>query len=304
MTASYEMPNYQTSRIEEVRMGSPTEKQFQSSLENARFEVLPLRGAVEEADQLPESATVTITASPRKGMSATLDLAETLAANGHHAVPHLSARLIRDTTHLSAVLDRLGSAGIDEVFVVAGDATEPAGRFPDALSLLRAMADLGRLPGRIGITGYPESHTLIPDEVTVRAMAEKSRYAHYIVSQICFEPATTARWVEAVRARGITQPIYVGVPGVVDVTKLLRISLRIGLGDSMRFLRKQHGVVGKMLSRYSPSDVVDALAPYLDEAGGAADHGIAGWHLYTFNEVAQTLGWREAQLRQNEEVPA
>ena len=43
---------------------------------------------------------VTVTASPRKGLEATLGLSERLARAGYPVVPHLSARLVRDRSHL------------------------------------------------------------------------------------------------------------------------------------------------------------------------------------------------------------
>jgi methylenetetrahydrofolate reductase (NADPH) len=273
---------------------------LEETLEAARFEMLPLRGAREAAAALPAGETVTVTASPRKGIEASIELAASLAAAGMHAVPHLAARLVTGRAHLAGLLDRIAGAGIQEVFVVAGDEPAPVGPYPDALSLLREMAELGRRPARVGITGYPERHPLISDEATVEAMAEKSPLADYIVSQICFAPETTAAWVADVRARGVGLPIYLGVPGAVELSKLLRIALRVGIGDSMRFIRAQHGVVGKMLGRYSPSDIVDALASYLADPR----YGIAGWHLFTFNEIDKTLAWRDQAAARTLEVSA
>ncbi|QIZ39235.1 methylenetetrahydrofolate reductase [Saccharopolyspora sp. ASAGF58] len=275
-------------------------ERLEQYLMNARFEVLPLRGAVERAEQLPPGTTVTITSSPTKGTEATLDVAAQLLGRGLHAVPHLAARLIADTAHLTALLDRVDALGLSEVFVVAGDSPHPRGEFPDALALLRAMDELGRRPARVGITGYPERHAFISDASTIRAMTEKSRYADYVISQICYDPHTVASWVKDVRARGLALPIYIGVPGVVDAHKLLRISLKIGLGDSMRFLRKQHGVVSKLLTRYTPEELFDGLSPYLVDT----TCGIAGWHFFTFNEIAKTVQWRHDLVARLREVPA
>lgn len=283
-------------------MSISTQAQLHQHLMNGRFEVLPLRGVVEKvAESLPVGSTVTVTSSPNKGTEATLDTAAQLAGLGMHVVPHLAARLIRDRAHLASLLDRMAGLGLPEAFVVAGDAVDPAGEFPDALALLRAMEDSGRRPARVGITGYPERHAFISDDAAVRAMADKAPHADYIASQICYDPNTLASWVKSVRARGVGLPIYIGTPGVVDGTKLLRISMKIGLGDSMRFLRKQHGVVGKLLTKYTPESLLDELAPCVAEP----ENGIAGWHFFTFNEVAKTQQWR-AQLatRMAEEVPA
>ena len=65
----------------------------------------------------------------------------------------------------------------------------------------------------IGITGYPESHHLISDEETIRAMFAKAPMATHIVSQLCFDASTIAAWIAEVRRRGTDLPIWIGVPG-------------------------------------------------------------------------------------------
>lgn len=267
---------------------------------SARFEVLPVRGAAQRCEQLPADTTVTVTSSAAKGPEATLATGAQLAAAGMRVVPHLAARSIKDSAHLSGLLDRAEALGSGEVFVIAGDSPAPAGEFPDALALLRRMSELGRRPGRVGISGYPERHAFLSDEDTVRAMTDKAGYADYVVSQICYDPQRIATWLGEVRARGVLLPIHIGLPGAVDVTKLLRVSMKIGLGESLRFLRKQHGVVSKLLAPYDPDALVDGLWPYLDEPAP----GIAGWHLYTFNEITRTAQWRDSALARLQEVPA
>lgn len=159
-------------------------------LQSPRFEVLPLDGVEEEIrENLPTDVKVTVTASPRKGLEATLSLTERLAAAGYTVVPHLSARLVRDHAHLEEVIDRLHEAGVRELFVPAGDATEP-GEYHSAEDLLAAMGEYRFRFDRIGITGYPESHHLISDEETIRAMFAKAEMATDIISQICFDADT------------------------------------------------------------------------------------------------------------------
>ena len=79
-----------------------------------------------------------MTASPAKGIEATIELCERLQVLGFHVIPHLSARMIRDRAHLADLLARLDATAIDHAFVVGGDAEQP-GDFLDGLSLLRAM---------------------------------------------------------------------------------------------------------------------------------------------------------------------
>jgi methylenetetrahydrofolate reductase (NADPH) len=224
-------------------------------LRRPRYEVIPLRG-VEEAivEHVPRSIKLTVTASPKKGIEETLRLAERLSGWGYEVAPHISARLVRDEAHLEEVLGRLRGAGIKDAFVIAGDADEPAGEFEGAAALLGAMSEIGHTLEGVGISGYPESHPLISDETTIQAMYDKAPYATYIVSQICFDPAVIAHWIRRVRNRGVGLPIYVGIPGVVNTTKLMRISGGIGLGESARFLKKYGNRFFRMLlpGHYSP----------------------------------------------------
>ena len=71
---------------------------------------------------------------------------------------------------------------------------------------------MGRPFARVGITGYPESHPKIDDDITIQSMWDKRRHAAYLVSNLCFDPATLRRWITRVRARGVTLPLLVG-PG-------------------------------------------------------------------------------------------
>jgi methylenetetrahydrofolate reductase (NADPH) len=179
---------------------------------------------------------------------------------------------------------------VNEAFVPAGDATE-AGQFPDAASLLRALH--GRHLTELGITGYPESHQFISDETTISAMFEKAPLATYIVSQICFDPATIESWVGAVRERGTSLPIWVGVPGIVDHAKLLRISMKIGLGESARFLRAHRAWLKRLMTRtFSPEPLMRALESLWENP----DANVPGLHVFTFNELERTERWRRAAI--------
>ncbi|MBA3433999.1 MAG: methylenetetrahydrofolate reductase [Actinobacteria bacterium] len=264
-------------------------------LAHPRYEIIPLDGVDEQVlEHVPRDVKLTVTVSPTKGLDPTLDLAERLAAAGYEVVPHLSARLVLDDGHLRWILGRLRDAEIGEVFVVAGDASQSAGQFEGAADLLRAIAESDHPLSEIGITGYPESHAFISDETTIQAMFEKAEFATYIVSQICFDPPVTAAWIEAVWARGTRLPIHVGLPGPVPRTKLLRISTRIGLGDSTRFLRNHGNWIGRALKRggFDP----DRLVAGLESALTDTERKIAGFHIFTFNALADTERWRQQAL--------
>ena len=221
---------------------------------------------------------------------------EVLPLAGYPVVPHLSARLVRDRVHLEEAVTRLTAAGVRELFVPAGDATEP-GAFTGAADLLRAMGTLRAAFDEIGITGYPESHHLISDEETIQAMFAKAPMATCIISQICFDADVIAGWIAEVRRRGTHLPIWIGLPGTVDYAKLVRISMKIGLGESARFLRRHGNWMSRLMTRqFKPDPLLRGLAPLVADPGA----GVAGFHLYTFNEVARTERWRREAIRRLE----
>lgn len=258
----------------------------------SRFEIMPLDGIEERVlEHVPRDVTLTVTASPTKGLEPTLALAESLTDHGYVVVPHLSARLVADDSHAIEIADRLRAVGIRDVFVVAGDPEEPAGRFDGALDLLEAFGALGRPFPEVGIAGYPEAHPLIDEETILASILAKASHATYVATQVCFDPAVTVRWIDDLWARGTRLPVYVGVPGAVSRAKLLRVSTRIGIGDSLRFLRKNGSFASRFLrGGFSPDPLVDGLGAALD--GGK----VAGFHVFTFNDVEDTERWRRERI--------
>lgn len=258
-----------------------------------RFEVLPMEGVTEQVASLPRGTTVTVTASPSRGTMATVELAERFAAMGLAPVPHLSARGMRDHAELAEVLQRLDHAGIRDVFVVGGDAAVARPVFADGLRLLEAMDDIGHRLDAIGVPAYPEGHPSIPDDVLWAALAAKRRYATYAVTQLCFDADAIGDFTTTARRHGFDLPILAGIPGAVDTAKLLRVGLRIGIGDSLRFLRGNRSVLPRLLrpGGYRP----DGLIRRLDSRIRAGRCDLAGAHIYTFNDVAATARWLHAR---------
>ncbi len=264
-------------------------------LEQVRYEVLPTASVVDEVySHLPTGATVTVTASPARGMEETVDIAERLAAVGFDVVPHLAARMIQGESQLAEITERLRLAGVTKVFVPAGDAEPAPGCYRSALQVLEDLAIAGNPFDEVGITGYPESHPSINDDLTVQAMWDKRHHATQVVSNLTFDPDVLATWIDRVRARGVALPILIGLPGPVERLKLLRMATRIGVGESARFLAKNGGLFARIAAPggYDPLRFLGRAAETL----GLPASNVAGLHLFTFNQVAETEAWRVAQL--------
>jgi methylenetetrahydrofolate reductase (NADPH) len=261
---------------------------------DAKFELIPLRNALQRAAPLPTGSTVTVTASPSHGIEATFDLCEALIRQGYLVEPHLSAHMVRDRTHLGDLLERARTNGMRSVFVVGGD-TKQKGEFRDGLALLRAMDELGHPFEQIGIPAYPEGHVDIPDDELLAALKAKQSFAAFMTTQMCFDPAVLRAWIKRVRSAGVTLSVNLGTPGVAEITKLMTIAARIGVADSARYLKKNRSIIGHLIKgSFGPDGLLQALAPTL--ADPAAD--VRAQHLFTLNEVQTTIEWQRDMLAQ------
>ena len=269
-------------------------------LDAPRFELMPFDSFDDQLAELPDDATVTITTSPTLGLEATIQRTERHADAGYELVPHVAARYVEDDAHLDEIAGRLADVGITDIFVPGGDREEPVGEFESAHDLLVALEELGYDFDEVGITGYPEGHPFLSDRTLAEAMADKEPYATYIVTQLCYDPDTVLEWIEEIRAQGIDLPVSVGIPGVMKYQRLLGISRKVGVGDSVRFLRKTTGIAGFVRQlvgsrgKYVPDELIDGLAPHAEDP----EYAIKGVHIYTFNQVPDTESWRFGRLEE------
>ena len=264
---------------------------MRTALTHARYELLPtakIEAAVVES--VPREVTLTVTASPAKGIDATLDLTERLVGHGYTVVPHLAARMISGRQELAEIVERLQQLGVRDVFCPAGDADPPAGDYTGSLALLEDLTSLGRPFERVGITGYPESHPSIDDDVTIQTMWEKRSHATYIVSNMCFDHDATHAWLKRLRRRGVLLPVLIGLPGPVERAKLLTMAGKIGVGQSVKFLKTHVSAFARIAAPggYSPERFLLKSAGYLADPA----LNVGGLHLFTFNQVAETEAWR------------
>lgn len=264
----------------------------------ARYELIPLKNVDAQIAFVPKGSSVSITCSPAKGLQATLDLTAKVIDHGHMAVPHLSARLTEDKAHVQRLAEFCKGHGLTEVFLVAGDAPEPVGVYDGVVAFLRDFLDTDHGVRRIGVAAYPDGHTLIDQQVVREALHAKQALlaeagvAGFASTQMCFDIDRWKKWATSERADGFTLPLHLGVPGVIDRAKLLTMGARLGIGSSMRFVKKNSGTIFKLFSPsgYDPSKLINPMSKV------ASDLNIDGIHLFTFNNVEATAEWQRKQL--------
>jgi methylenetetrahydrofolate reductase (NADPH) len=117
-----------------------------------------------------------------------------------------------------------------------------------------------------------------------------------VVSNLTFDPTVLTGWVRRMRARGITLPLLLGVPGPVDRAKLLAMAGKIGVGESTRFLVKHKGTFARLAAPggFTGEKFLSKCAAEL----AAPEMGLEGVHVFTFNQVAETEKWHRDLLAQ------
>ncbi len=260
----------------------------------AYMEIFPTETIESRLGALEPNSYVAVTCSPSRGVDVTLDMSERLASRGFKVVPHVAARMVRDKRHLHEIIARLNDLPIISIFVPGGDADAPLGDYSTALALLRDIAEIDHNFTEIGVAAHPEGHPHVAADELVRALLRKQEVANYLVTQMCFDADIIATWLRSIREQGVTLPAWLGLPGVADRGSLLKTSLRIGVGDSLRYLKRNPRAAARLMlsNEYRPDDLLFGLAPYLADPA----YDIHGHHVYCFNQVEKTEQWRHEFL--------
>ena len=267
-------------------------------LEGMTYELIPLKNLADQSMFLPAGATVSVTCSPAKTIDDTLDLCAHYGDQGFTVIPHLAARMAEDEDHVARIVRRVNEQGIRKVFCIGGDA-EPRGPFTDAAGFLRSFLDRRPEIDVVGVGSYPDGHSTIPEQALVDSLVEKQEMIReaglkgYMTTQMCFSANTIGGWLKNRRLAGVDLPCHLGVPGAIDRTRLLTISIRLGIGHSARYLKKNSTSVIRLLSPggYNPNKLIIPLSTRAEELG------IVGIHCFTFNAVDTTEDWRQKSLQ-------
>lgn len=247
-----------------------------------RIEIIPGDDVVNRLPrELPPPATVTITCLPHHGPELTVDSAVRLARLGYRAVPHLAARSIESRQQLKNFTDRLAGSGVQDIFVIAGDAGAAAGPYAWSVPLLEELAGIGRF--ELGFAAYPEGHPTVPEPELTQLLLKKQELGNWAVTQMCFSGEILADYAAQLRSDGFVLPVWAGVPGPVRRTRLISLAGRIGVGPSLRFARRSGPLVRSVLgpSSYDPAPLVRDIE---DSAA------FAGLHIYSFNDFGRLPG--------------
>ena len=285
-------------RLSENAAVAPTNTVLLDQLDHLHFELIPTPKVALQFAHLPARSTVSVTCSPTKDIEATLDVSADLLALGHQVIPHLAARMVAGPEHVAQIAEWMRNHDQKKIFVIGGDAPDPHGPYLDAAAFIHALLQHETPLTHVGFGGYPDGHAMIPFEKLMPSILEKQRLlddagiSGWVSTQMCFDTKAIIQWTKASRAAGLHLPLHLGIPGVIDTTKLLTMGAKLGIGASLRYLRKNRAVVSKLAAPggYDPMTLLAPLAPHFDALG------VQALHVFTFNQVENTAAWRRAAL--------
>lgn len=251
----------------------------------------------EAAANIPAGTRINVTFLGNEEPGQRVQTARAVLDAGFVPVPHLAARRIKSLEEFEGILRELQEAGVsDHVFFIAGDPATPEGPFADAAALIKAvhLADYG--VREVGISGYPEGHPDIPNDVLWASFDEKvaalreQGLGTVVLTQFGFDADAVAECVGEVRAHGYDGLIRVGTPGPAGVKRLLRYASRFGIASSAGIVRKYGFSLTNLMGTAGPDKFIRSLQDAVD-ANPAL--GALALHFYTFGGLNATAQWAQ-----------
>ncbi|HXW62063.1 MAG TPA: methylenetetrahydrofolate reductase [Candidatus Acidoferrales bacterium] len=249
-------------------------------------------------ERLERGTEVYFTWIPGEDFFRTIQPAAKLSRAGLLPVPHIGVRHLDSTEQLDDLLGRFaGEAGVDRVLLIGGERDKPLGPYDATLQVMQSGLLEKHHIRRAGISGFPEGHPKISDQVLAESVVEKMRYARqagltlHIVTQFVFEGEPIAEWLKRIRAMGVDLPVRVGLAGPAGIATLTRYALHCGVGNSIRALTKSASF-GRLLTERDPEPVIRELmaaAPGGDTS--VPPFGVVALHFYTFGGLKKTVEW-------------
>ena len=251
-------------------------------------------------DFLGHGAAVYVAHVPGGHVDEIIKMSAALIEHGFTAVPHIAARRHGSEALLNQALGSLRDIGVDRILVIAGDVDPPEGPFTSAIDVLKTGLLEKHGFSTVGISGHPEGNSVISDADLNAALMEKAEYAKtsplnmHITTQFGFSPEAFLQWEQETTAKGVNFPIHIGMAGPVSLKKLIALSMRCGIGDSLKLLKKNASAVANLLTVSGPDPMITAIARHV---ALTPDSRFKSTHFFAFGGVEKTARWLNAVIR-------
>ncbi len=208
---------------------------------------------------------------------------------GIEAMAHLTC-VGATRVELCEVLDQLKAHGIENVIALRGDPPKGETQFvrtegglgygSELVALIRARYDFC-----IAAACYPEAHSesKSAEADLLHLKAKVDAGADFLITQLFFDNADYFRFVERVRALGITVPIIAGIMPITNLSQIKRFTALCGATIPAPLLAELEACGGDTAALQAIG-VEHATAQCKD----LISRGVPGIHFYTLNRSLAT----------------
>ena len=192
-----------------------------------------------------------------------------LISEGMAPMPHIPARIIRNSGELEDWVKEYSSLGVEQSLLLAGNGKTPKGELFNSIQLLESEIFEKYAFKKIQIAGHPEGNRDIDKdgslEKTINALKIKQKFAKKtklqigITTQFCFDLRPVIEWLEVLESEQINLPISLGLAGPTKLQTLIKYAIMCGVGPSISVLKKRAKDLTKLLLPFEPTEMVDAL---------------------------------------------
>ncbi|MDR1247657.1 MAG: methylenetetrahydrofolate reductase [Clostridiales Family XIII bacterium] len=191
--------------------------------------------------------------------------------------------------------------GVDHILALRGDLplgmTGTGGDLHYAAELVRFIRDEFGDAFTVAVAGSPEGHIdcLSPEADIAFLKQKQDAGADFIMTQLCWDTEQFARWMDAVRAAGVTMPVDAGIMPVLDIKGVVNMALSrngCALPRELCRLISKHWIFDNPFAPTESEESAAAKRAAFREAGTGYTvrlidryraYGVDGIHLYTMN---------------------
>ena len=192
-----------------------------------------------------------------------------LISEGMAPMPHIPARIIRNTGELEDWVKEYSSLGVNQSLLLAGNGKNPKGELFNSIQMLETGIFEKHAFKKIQIAGHPEGNKDIDKdgnlEKTINALKAKQKFALKtklkigITTQFCFDLRPVIEWLKVLEREQIDLPISLGLAGPTRLQTLIKYAIMCGVGPSISVLKKRAKDLTKLLLPFEPTEMVDTL---------------------------------------------
>ena len=235
----------------------------------------------------PEFCSVTYGAGGSTQMG-TLQVVQAIRDEGVVGVPHFTC-IGATRASVAETLDGFKATGLRRLVALRGDLPSGSGSFGEFRYATELIEQIRKHSGdhfHVEVAAYPETHPQARSPVAdLKAFASKvAAGANSAITQMFFNADAYFRFVDEVRALGITVPIVPGIMPITNSSGLMRFADNSGC-EIPRWIRL------RLQSFGDDSNAIKAFG--LEVMAALCDRLIAGGapslHFYTMNQAAPTL---------------